>query len=337
MNFNLSLVEGKTSVLQLSGDTIGQLRIMNELYPSGLDMTEIPDGIRVKPRSIGHYHFRDGTKIDVTPAMPDESLVSEKTLMKMMYTIFNMKESSDTINLFEFFVKVFVKEVGLLMRKGMRSAYTQIQGNENVFKGRLLVSENIRENLVHKERIYVEYELFTQDRPENRVIKSTLEVLLKRSCDDRNLRDIKVLLSGLEEIPSSSDVQRDLAACRIDRNMSDYVSPLMWCSIFIGDNRGSFALIMDSNNVLDAFVAKRSSHGRDGSFSTRCTIKTIREDVSISLVKIDWSYRSSDGYIITDSEKMYRSAYGYSVIPSPISDYSFISCIASRILGDDVC
>lgn len=322
--------------LDLQGDTIGQIRCMHELHPDAFDFDERPNGVRFTPRMIGHYGFRDGTEIDIIPDMPDESVASERTLMRMMYTIFNMKGSSDGMNLFEFFIKVFVREVNLLLRKGMRSAYTQVQGNETVFKGRLMVSENIRENLVHKERVYVEYELFTPDRPENRVIKSTLEVLVKRSCDDRNLRDIKVLLSGLEDIPSSPDIPRDLSACRIDRNMADYVSPLMWCSVFAGGNNGSFALLMDSSKVMETYVAKRSSVNRDGSFSTRCGIRTIHDSVSISLIDLIWGYRLPNGTIVTDAEKLYRSANGFAVIPTSTSDHSFIDMVVSDLLSDDI-
>ena len=335
MSVHLLLTEGEVSKLDLPGDTIGQIKAMRELYPDAFVLDERPDGIRFTPIMIGHYGFRDGTEIDVVPKMPDESVASERTLMRMMYTIFNMKGSSDGMNLFEFFVKVFVREVNTLLRKGMRSAYTQVQGNEAVFKGRLMVSDNIRENLVHKERVYVEYELFTPDRPENRVIKSTLEMLVKRSCDDRNLRDIKVLLSGLEDIPSSSDIQRDLSACRIDRNMADYVSPLMWCSVFLGRNEGSFALIMNPLNIHEAFVAKSSSSNRNGSYSVRCNVNTVSEDVSVSVINLVWSFRLADGPLINDAEKMYRSAYGYAVIPS-FFDHSFIVEVSSIILNDGI-
>ena len=315
MSRHLLLTEGETVRLDLPGDTIGQIRAMEGLYPDAFVLDERPDGIRFTPVMIGHYGFRDGTEIDIVPRMPDESVASERTLMRMMYTIFNMKGSSDGMNLFEFFVKVFVREVNTLLRKGMRSAYTQVQGNETVFKGRLMVSDNIRENLVHKERVYVEYELFTPDRPENRVIKSTLEVLVKRSCDDRNLRDIKVLLSGLEDIPSSPDIQRDLSACRIDRNMADYVSPLMWCSVFAGGNNGSFALLMDPEQVFDAFVARCSVRGKDGSFSVRNIIRTLSDEVSISLITLKWVFRRTDGMEISDSYRLFRSASGYAIFP----------------------
>ncbi len=332
MSVHLLLTEGEAAKLDLPGDTIGQIRAMRELYPDAFVLDERPDGIRFTPVMIGHYGFRDGAEIDVVPKMPDESVASERTLMRMMYTIFNMKGSSDGMNLFEFFVKVFVREVNTLLRKGMRSAYTQVQGNETVFKGRLMVPDNIRENLVHKERVYVEYELFTPDRPENRVIKSTLEMLVKRSCDDRNLRDIKVLLSGLEDIPSSADVQRDLSACRIDRNMADYVSPLMWCSVFAGGNNGSFALLMDPEQVFDAFVARCSVKGKVGSFSVRNIIKTLSDDVSISLITLKWVFRRIDGRESTDSYSLFRSALGYAIFPERECPFSSTRLVCLDLL-----
>lgn len=330
----LRLMEGVMECPRLSGDAINQLKVMFELNADAFSLEECVDGIKMRPRMIGHFGFRDGTEMDVVPRVPNDAETSERTLTKMMYTIFNMKGSAEGMNLFEFFIKVFLGEVNSLLRKGMRSAYTRVQGNENVFKGRLMVSENIRENLVHKERVYVEYGLFTPDRPENRVIKSTLEYLVKRSCDDRNLRDIKVLLSGLDDIPSSSDVYRDLSACIIDRNMADYVSPLMWCSVFAGSSKGSFALLIDPEQVFEAFVAKVSVRGKAGSFSVRNMIHTISDDVSISSIELKWAFRTEDGREVHDADSLFRSAIGYAIIPHEKDDFSLFRHIAVDLLNE---
>lgn len=317
MKRKLMVKEGEPFRLAKGDDLAVQLGSMAELMENkGLRVSEAPTHSFVTPSMIGHYGFHDGSEIDVIPDTKEKHLnVSNRALTRMMYTIFGIRSGTDDMNLFEFFVKVFLDDVKMLMRKGFRSAYSQIQGNETVFKGRLLFAENIRENLVHKERVYVEYELFTTDRPENRVIKGTLESLVKRSKDDRNMRDIKVMLMNLEDIPSPKDITRDMSACKIDRNMADYELPLMWCSVFLGMRGKSFALLMDADEVFEAYVARVSSVGMDGSMSVRCNSETVTDDVSVTTVHITWQYRNRDGTVSEDAESMYMNAIGFARIP----------------------
>ena len=123
--------------------------------------------------------------------------------------------------------------VNSLIRRGLRSKYHSVEGNEKSFKGRIMFNEHIRQNFIHKERIYVEYETYSQDRPENRLIKSTMEALIRRTEDGRNKKGLKTLVAEMEEIPSSDDVDRDFSRCVMDRNMVDYEGPMVWCNIFL--------------------------------------------------------------------------------------------------------
>ena len=52
------------------------------------------------------------------------------------------------------------------------------------------------DNLIHKERSYVEYDEFNVNTPENRLIKTTLQYLYKRTVSDKNKSDIRTPLSG---------------------------------------------------------------------------------------------------------------------------------------------
>ena len=47
----------------------------------------------------------------------------------------------------------------------------------------------------------MEYETYSQDRPENRLIKSTMEALIRRTEDGRNKKGLKSLVAEMEEIP----------------------------------------------------------------------------------------------------------------------------------------
>jgi len=285
---------------------------------------------------VGHLEFSGGSSAEIYPNIVGESKrAPDENLMIMLYKIFGIERKSitQTANMFEFFVRVFTSEVSLLMMKGLRSAYIRQQGNESVLKGRILFAENIKENLIHKERIFCEYEIFTTNRPENRLIKSTIEILLKRTKDNNNKKFLKTLLMDLEEIPASTDITNDFAIVNIDRNMTDYISPLVWCSLFLnsmglseGSKSGlSYALLMNSDKIFEAYVAKSSlANRKDGSYSLKykawVETNAVPNGDAVIVVEPVWSFfdRGKDE-MITDAEYLFMTCPGFSIIP-PLKD-----------------
>ena len=153
---------------------------------------------------IGIVTFKDGKYINLIPDMStiksDDG--SSRILMEMLYSVFGMSTKNGmTENLFEFFVRVFIDTVSKLIQRGLRSKYHLVSGNEKSFKGKIVFNEHIRQNYIHKERIYVEYENYSQNRPENRLIKTTLEVLSRRTTDSTNIKGLKTLILGWRRYP----------------------------------------------------------------------------------------------------------------------------------------
>ena len=299
--------------------------------------------------SIGQILFRDGTQIDVIPTIPsvrsDDG--SSRMLMEMLYSVFGMTtRGSMATDLFEFFVRVFIDSISRLVVRGLRSKYHLVSGNEKSFKGKIVFNEHIRQNYIHKERIFVEYEYYSQNRPENRLIKTTLEALSRKTTDSHNIKGLKTLIMSMEEIPSSTDVDKDLGMIIMDRNMVDYESPLLWCKIFLkgmglagaSKDNLSYALLVDTRDLYGAYVAKMSASERtDGTFQVRYGAD-IRNDgdskgVSVIMIDLNWSfYDRSRDITVLDPEAMFMNAPGYRVIPHAGADR--LRAMAGSYLSD---
>ena len=302
-------------------------------------------------RHIGIVAFSDGTSISVIPEIKPEmpSDVADRVFMHMLYSVFGLSTLSGTVeNLFEFFIHSFIDAVNRLINRGLRSKYHLVSGNEKSFKGKIVFNEHIRQNYIHKERIFVEYEYYSQNRPENRVIKTTLEVLARKTADNRNAKGLKDLIGHMEEIPSSVNVDKDLAMTIIDRNMVDYITPMFWCNIFLkgmglaGASRDNmpYSLMMDADSLFKAYVAKMSSMERnDGTFQLNYDVDIRREGdskgISVIDVKLKWSFYNREKDIsINDAEQLYMSTPGYRVIPRDGKDR--IRMMAGSYLADAV-
>lgn len=78
-------------------------------------------------------------------------------------------------HLFEWFMAAFLNRVKRLVARGLRSAYEIKEDNLPVLRGRLLMSKNLRFNAADASRLYVQFDEFTTNRIENRVIHAAIQ------------------------------------------------------------------------------------------------------------------------------------------------------------------
>jgi len=225
---------------------------------------------------VGVISMKDGTTIEILPkifsAEDDPSGKREKKLLvDMLKTLRNSpyknlqktNVNTERMNLFEIFIRMFIDEVFFIVKRGLKSNYETLEENTTFFKGKLLFSQQIRHNHIHKERSYVQYDAFTVNRPENRLIKSTLRYLYRVSTSSKNRNDIKVLLTSFADVRESTDYKGDFAKYIPDRNTKDYTTALRWCEVFLmGKSFTSFAgsdvayaLLFPMETLFESYVA----------------------------------------------------------------------------------
>lgn len=113
---------------------------------------------------VGLIQMKDGTQIEILPKIytreNDHSVTeTRKIFLKMLKSLkdspfksFNHSSLGTTPNnLFEIFIRMFIDETRELIKKGLRSNYIGVEENEKFFKGKLLINEQIKRNIVHKE------------------------------------------------------------------------------------------------------------------------------------------------------------------------------------------
>mgnify|MGYP002791879453 FL=1 len=227
---------------------------------------------------VGIIQAKSGDSLEILPKIHDndnsnnEEAVenSKKILLTMLKTlkshpfkninIANLK--SLNLPLLEIFISMFLDEVSKLIKIGIKSDYVELEDNLKFLKGKLKISEQIRKNIVHKERFYVCYQEFSTDRAENRLIKSTLEFLYKRSKSSKNQQLIREYLFIFDEISSSSDINADFSRLKLNRQTKHYEQALLWSKIFLQNKsfspyRGSdvaFALLFDMNRLFESYI-----------------------------------------------------------------------------------
>ncbi|MBQ9786069.1 MAG: hypothetical protein IJW25_01225, partial [Clostridia bacterium] len=225
---------------------------------------------------VGIITMKDGTTIEILPKIyssinNDKSGdLTKKLLIKMLKTLRNSPYKSlqasnvniEKMNIFEIFIRMFIDEMFFIVKRGLKCSYEAIEENVKFFKGKINFSEHIKHNFIHKERSYVQYDVFTANRPENRILKATLQYFYKHSSSYKNRNDIKILLNIFSEIEASVDYKADFAKYTPDRNMKDYTQALLWSKVFLmGKSFTSFAgsevsvaLLLPMESVFESYI-----------------------------------------------------------------------------------
>lgn len=220
---------------------------------------------------VGLIQTKDGTTIEILPKIQNvEEDKAKEILIKMLKTL--KKSPFKNVNtahlkstkmpLLEIFISMFLEELAVLVRKGIKSDYITKEENLSFLKGKLKIGEQIKKNSIHKERFYAEYQEFLSDRTENRLIKTTLHYLYKKSHSNTNQQRIREFLFVFDEVALCQDIKNDLLYVKPNRQMKDYEHILLWCKTFLLENAFSpykgddiaFALLFDMNLLFESYV-----------------------------------------------------------------------------------
>lgn len=226
---------------------------------------------------VGIITMNDGTTIEILPKVysaiedDDNASKTKKLLIDMLKTLRDTPYKAlqttnvniEKMNIFEIFIRMFVDEVFFIVKRGLKCSYETIEENATFFKGKMKFSQQIKFNHSHKERSYVEYDAYTVNRPENRLLKATLLYLYKHSASSRNKNDIKTLLNIFSEVEASTNYKSDFEKYVPDRNMKDYTTALLWSRVFLtGKSFTSFsgseialALLFPMETLFESYVA----------------------------------------------------------------------------------
>ncbi len=207
------------------------------------------------------YDGKEDKSVDKTRKIFLKMLKSVKDLPFRHFNSAALKNCS--LHLFEIFVLMFLEELGRIVKSGLKSQYVSEEENLSVLKGKIKWSEHLRKNLVHKERVFVEYDEFSPNRPENRILKKTIQFLAKKEFSNTTNLHLRQYEFIFDEIPESTNIANDFAQCGKNRTTKSYENILPWCRIFLQNEsfqtasgkNDVYALLFPMEKVFECYVA----------------------------------------------------------------------------------
>lgn len=228
---------------------------------------------------VGVIAMKDGTRIEILPKIYDGSDTETQMkharalLLDMLRTLPSLPFKTlhaaglktERLSILEVFIAMFVEEVFLIVKRGMRCSYEAVEENTTFFRGKMKFSRNTAMNHAHRERCFMEHDEFTANRPENRILKTTLQHLYACCTSWKNKNNIRTLLAYFAETRASADPEADFARSSSGRDMKDYAAALSWSRIFLAGRSFTpfsgpdvaLALLFPMDTLFERYVATR--------------------------------------------------------------------------------
>ncbi len=223
---------------------------------------------------VGTIQTTSGFILEILPKTVKDNDIekSKQVFMKLLHLLYKLPnyknidsanfERIKDLEIFEIFIFMFLEEVGIIIKKGIKSDYVGQEDNLFYLKGKLLINEQIKRNSIHKERFYVQYDDYNQNRAENRLIKSTLKLLSNISRDFDNQRKIRQYLEHMNWIELSLNIDKDFSMVKTGRGMEHYKNALIWSKVFLKKESFSsfsgdtvaFAILYPMEKLFECFV-----------------------------------------------------------------------------------
>lgn len=226
--------------------------------------------IRLK-NYVGLLQLADGTHIEILPKIADFDNVVEMrvALLRMLrmvpelpfHRLSQAQLQQAHLPLWEVFISAFITEIEQLTRQGIQKAYEQVEEQSRFLKGKWLYH---RQNHAHPELLAVEHDQFIADILPNRLLKTCIEFLAKRSQFLPNQAKLRKLRFIWDEIQGSSTLAEDFQkVAHLPRRFDRYAQALKWAKILLlnqswstfGKNTNE-SLLFPTEQLFERYVAQ---------------------------------------------------------------------------------
>lgn len=219
-----------------------------------------------------------GTVIEILPKIQDklpdaaEAEKLRKLLVEMIMVSLHLpKRDMGTAELkllkyplSEWLIYQFLVMLDELVKKGIRFEYDRVEDAERFLRGQLHIPRQIRQLPGRQHLFQIRHDIYTPDRPENRLLRTALNICRTISSSPENWKLASELSHHLEAIPASIKPEQDFKKWQDSRLMQHYRAIRPWCELIIqrmnpttqvGRHEG-VSLLFPMEKLFEDYVAK---------------------------------------------------------------------------------
>jgi len=228
---------------------------------------------------VGVIETPCGTRIEILPkhvelnGSDDQDIIQQerKLLQKMLSVSLHLpyrEAGSANLNRFkqslhEWIMTQFLASFERLVQRGLRFDYNRVQEEQKFLRGQLLHVKHMRQSPARKHIFPIEHDIYEVDRPENRLIKTALDVVCKKTRSSKNWKLAQELRLMTGEIRKSQNIAQDFIQWQSGRLLALYVDIRPWTELILseympvstqGEWRG-MSLLFPMEKLFEHYVA----------------------------------------------------------------------------------
>lgn len=162
-------------------------------------------------------------------------------------------------------ILLFCRALADQVRRGLAKRYRLWQDDLPTVKGRILIEEQIRRNLVHRERNACEYDEFDENHGLNQLFKLALIAMLRVASNTATQQAVRELLFAFENVADVPLTKHWLDSIKLDRMSERFGFCLELAKLFLqgmttdmySGAQQSFALIFDMAELFERYIGKQ--------------------------------------------------------------------------------
>lgn len=247
---------------------------------------------------VGVIRAPDGFQIEVLPKIGkatrgDEAPQIRRLLLDMLRCLGEFQHiQTDAAQLcaahmplLEVWIGEFLRAVERVVKRGLRGDYNTRQDNLFALRGKLLMAAHLRQNLCRRDRFFTQFDEFSVNRPENRLLHAALRRVLDWTRAQAHQQLARELRFVFAEVPESMQPRLDFQRVRLERDMGYYADALAWARLILneespltgaGEHRAP-SLLFPMEKVFEAFVARHLPR----QLAQSCRLRTQASQLSL--------------------------------------------------------
>ena len=269
----------KISVFEHQQLYVGQQGFKQSHLDALLKLNEYHDGNYFEPIAKGIKFNQyvgiiqvDGLSIEINPKADknDADLKWKGVLLKMLQACGKIKAKSSGaanvkrqhLNLLEIYFELYLKEIDILVHKGLIKKYRKQTKNTKALKGKLEFAGNIRHNIIHKERFYTTHQVYDSNHLLHQVLQKALTIVRQFTKGTR-LQDVTNRIQlNFPEVDKKTITAKQLNTIQLNRKSSSYRPALDLARLIIlnyspdisSGKEKMLSLLFDMNQLWEKYI-----------------------------------------------------------------------------------